>query len=77
MKYTIKHGSIAACQYVISPNGKQLSISDCPDEPNLKDLPLEVRAALNRQFGIVLSLPYGMRQAFIDNSIPFDVEVSE
>jgi hypothetical protein len=75
MKYTIKHGSIAACQYVILPNGKELAISDSPEEPNLKDLPLEVIAALNRQFGIVLSLSYGMRQAFIDNSIPFDIEV--
>lgn len=77
MKYTIKHGSIAACQYVTLPNGKTISISDSPEEENLLLLPLEVKAALNRQFGIVLSLPYGMRQAFIDNSIPFDVEVTE
>jgi hypothetical protein len=77
MKYTIKHGAIAACQYVILPNGKELSISDSPEEPNLKHLPIEVIAAINRQFGIVLSLPYGMRQAFIDNSIAFDVEVTE
>jgi hypothetical protein len=77
MKYTIKHGSIAACQYVTLPSGKTLAVSDSPEEPNLKGLPLEVRAALNRQFSIVLSLPYGRRQAFIDNSIPFDVEATE
>lgn len=76
MKYTIKHGSIAACQYVTLPTGETLAISDSPDEPNLKGLPVEVRAALNRQFGIVLSLPYGMRQAFIDSSVAFEVEVS-
>lgn len=76
MKYTIKHSSIAACQYVILPSGKEIAISDSPEEPNLKLLPLEVIAALNRQFSIVLSLPYGMRQAFIDNSIPFEVEVN-
>ena len=76
MKYIIKHGSIAACQIVTLPNGKELAISDSPEEPNLKFLPFEVIAALNRQFGIVLSLPYGMRQNFIDNSIPFEVEVA-
>jgi len=75
MKYTIKHGAIAACQYVILPNGKELVISDSPDEPNLKHLPLEVIAAINRQFGIIFSLPYESRQNFIDESIPFDVEV--
>jgi len=76
MKYTIKHGAIAACQYVTLPNGETLAVSDSPDEPNLKHLPLEVRAAVNRQFGVIFSLPYGMRQAFIDESIPFDVEVT-
>ncbi len=76
MKYIIKHGAIAACQYVTLPSGEILAISDSPEEPNLKGLPLEVRAALNRQFGIVFSLPYGMRQSFIDNSMAFDVEVN-
>jgi hypothetical protein len=40
-------------------------------------LPLEVQAVINRQFGTIFALPYDDRQAFIDNSIPFYVEVSE
>ena len=76
MKYTIKHGAIAACQYVTMPNGQTLTVTDSIDEPNLKYLPLEVKAAVNRQFGIIFSLPYDARQNFIDNSIPFEVEVA-
>jgi hypothetical protein len=38
-------------------------------------LPLEVQAAVNKQFGTIFALPYDSRQGFIDNSIPFDVEV--
>jgi hypothetical protein len=79
MKYIIKHGSIAALQYVTLPNGQTVSVTDATDgsEHTLPNLPLPVRAAINRQFGIIFSLPYGMRQAFIDNSIPFEIEVSE
>ena len=77
MKYIIKHGSIAACQYVILPDGKQVTVTDSQEPDKAKDsLPLEVRAQVNRQFGIVFSLPYASRQAFIDNSVPFEVEVS-
>jgi hypothetical protein len=76
MKYTIKHGSIAACQYVTLPNGETITVTDSLDEPNLKHLPIEVKAAVNRQFGIIFSLPYGERQKFIDNSIAFEVEVA-
>lgn len=75
MKYTIKHGSIAALQYVITPEGKELSIVDTKEyQPNFEALPLSVRAAVLRQFGIVFSLPYAERQGFIDNSIPFEVQ---
>lgn len=77
MKYIIKHGSIAACQYVTMPDGHTLVVTDSTDEPNLKFLPLEVKAAVNRQFGIIFSLPYEKRQDFIDNSIAFEVEVTE
>lgn len=77
MKYIIKHSSIAACQYVTMPNGHTLTVSDSLDEPNLKFLPLEVKAAVNRQFGIIFSLPYEKRQNFIDNSIAFEVEITE
>ena len=78
-KYTIKHGSIAAVQYVILPDGSQVTVTDAKDgsELELKRLPLEVQAVVNRQFGIILHLPYTSRQAFLDNSVPFEVEVTE
>lgn len=77
MKYIIKHGSIAACQYVTLSNGKQVTVTDSQEPDMDKDsLPLEVLAQVNRQFGIVFSMPYAARQAFIDNSVPFEVEVT-
>ena len=75
--YTIKHGSIAAVQYVTKPDGTIVYVTDSKDDLDLPKLPLEVRAAVNRQFGIVFSLPYEQRQKFIDSSIPFEIEVSE
>lgn len=77
MKYKIRHGSIAAVQFVTLPDGREIAISDANDEPNNKLLPLEVRAAVNRQFGIVFSLPYASREKFISESIPFEIEVIE
>lgn len=75
MKYTIKHGSIAALQYVITPEGEEISVVDTKEpQPKFEVLPLSVRAAVNRQFGLIFSLPYGARQEFIDNSIPFEVQ---
>jgi len=78
-KYTITHGSIAAVQYVTLPDGSKVTVTDAKDgsERDLPKLPLEVQAAVNRQFGTIFALPYDSRQGFIDNSIPFDVEVSE
>jgi len=77
MKYKIRHGSIAAVQFVTLPNGQEISVSDSNDEPNIKFLPLEVRAAVNRQFGIVFSLPYASREKFISESMQFEIEVIE
>jgi len=77
-KYTITHGSIAAVQYVTLPNNDKVTVTYALDgsEKELPKLPLEVQAAVNRQFGLIFALPYDSRQAFIDNSIPFDVEVT-
>lgn len=77
-KYTITHGSIAAVQYVILPDGSKVTVTDARDgsERDLPKLPLEVQAAVNRQFGTIFALPYNSRQAFIDNFIPFEVEVT-
>ena len=78
-RYTITHGSIAAVQYVTLPNNDKVTVTYALDgsERELPKLPLEVQAAVNRQFGAIFALPYDSRQAFIDNSIPFDVEVTE
>ena len=77
-RYTITHGSIAAVQYVTLPNNDKVTVTYALDgsERELPKLPLEVQAAVNRQFGTIFALPYDSRQAFIDNSIPFDVEVA-
>ena len=75
--YTIKHASIAACQYVICPDGSQLTVTDSKQDPEMQRLPLEVQAAVNRQFGIIFALPYGMREQFIKDSVPFTVEVPD
>lgn len=77
-KYKITHGSIAAVQYVTLPNGDKVTVTYALDgsEKELPKLPLEVQAAVNRQFGTIFALPYDSRQAFIDNSIPFEVEVA-
>ena len=77
MKYTIRHGSIAAIQHVTLPNGDVWDITDSPKDPDKWKLPVEVQATINRQFGTIFALPYGSRQGFIDNSIPIDVEVTE
>jgi hypothetical protein len=78
-KYIITHGSIAAVQYVTLPNNDKVTVTYALDgsERELPKLPLEVQAAVNRQFGAIFALPYDSRQGFIDNSIPFDVEVTE
>jgi hypothetical protein len=76
--YTIRHGSIAAVQYVTRPDGVTVAVTDSREPDRDKDtLPLPVLAAINRQFGIIFALPYERRQAFIDASVPFTVEVSE
>jgi hypothetical protein len=89
-KYTITHGSIAAIQYIKTDGERDIhAVYQSENKPpeaypvgdmrqNVwKTLPLEVQAFVNRQFGIIFALPYESRQAFIDNSIPFDVEVTE
>jgi hypothetical protein len=78
-QYKITHGSIAAVQYVTFPDGDKVTVTDAKDgsEHQLTKLPLEVQAVINRQFSTIFALPYDDRQAFIDNSIPFYVEVSE
>ena len=77
--YTIRHGSIAAVQFVSLPNGKEISVTNATDgsEWQLPKLPIEVRAAVNRQFNIVFALPYASREQFIKDSVPFIVEIED
>jgi hypothetical protein len=77
MKYTIRHGSIAAVQHVTTPDGREVTVTESDDDTTRHTLPLAVQAAVNRQFGIIFALHYERRQGFIDNSIPFEVEVTE
>jgi hypothetical protein len=76
-KYTITHGSIASVQYVTLPDGQKVIVTYAQDgsEKELPKLPIQVQAFVNRQFGIIFILPYESRQDFIDNSIPFEIEV--
>lgn len=75
-QYIIEHGSIASVQYVTTPAGVRVTVVGETNEPqpDFDSLPLPVRAAVNRQFGQIFSLPYEKRQAFIDNSVPFSVQ---
>lgn len=75
--YKIRHGSIAAVQHVALPDGREVTVTEANDDTTRGTLPLAVQAAVNRQFGIIFALPYARRQQFIDNSIPFEVEVTE
>ncbi len=86
MTYTIKHGRIAAVQEITTPEGNKLSAiymaegkpPEAYPEGNMRHdiwhtLPLPVQAAINRQFGIVFSLPLAARENFVLSSIPFEV----
>ena len=83
MTYTIQHGNIAAVQYVDTPEGKRVTcvyLSDGkPVESTDRDardfaaLPMEVRAAVNRQFGQVFSLPLESRDVWVKAQVPFTV----
>lgn len=87
MEYIIKHGRIAAVQYIKTPQGEDLTAVYMSEEKtpeitrsgsakNLwQELPLQVQAAINRQFGAVFSLPYDAREKFVVSSVPFTVNV--
>jgi hypothetical protein len=77
MKFTIKHGNIAAVQYVTLPDGEIVTVTNAKDgsEEILPILPEAVQDLINKQFEVVFSLPYNERESFVKNSIPFYVEV--
>lgn len=88
MKYTIQPG-IAALQR-ITPEGEPpySAVYLGPEllDPNDKTIykveyslstPPEVKAVVNRNFGMLFSVPVGRRQSIIDNMVPVTVEVTD
>jgi hypothetical protein len=86
MKYTIKPGSIAAVQYVESEDnrrwtavyladGKQHEITDAAGRH--ATLPMPVLAAINRNFGMMFSVPVERRQALIDATVPQTIDTEK
>jgi len=91
MKYTIKPGSIAAVQYVeralpsgadnqrwtavYMAEGKQPEITDAAGRH--ATLPMPVLAAINRNFGMMFSIPVERRQALINATVPQTVDIEE
>ena len=86
--YTIKPGSIAAVQYIECGDGRRMTAIYMSEErqpevhldgrglANIRDtLPVPVLAAINRNFGLMFSLPVERRQALIDNTQPVTVTV--
>jgi excinuclease UvrABC ATPase subunit len=87
MKYTIKPGSIAAVQYVESEDnrrwtavylaeGKQPEITGVSGSGK-STLPMPVLAAINRNFGMMFSVPVERRQALIDATVPQTIDTEE
>mgnify|MGYP003649674804 CR=1 FL=1 len=78
MKYTVNHGSIASVQYITKSNGKKFTITDSKDDHSLlAKFPIEVQDFVNSQFEYIFSLPYALRESFIQNSIPFEIDIDE
>lgn len=92
MKWLITHGSIASVLFVTTPDEKKLdcfyiaegrlvqvgvSGTEADAENRFLALPMEVRAAVNKQFGIVFSLPVHCRGDWVKAQLPFEVEVPE
>ena len=82
MNYTLKVGNIASVLYVTPQGGKTLDCIYLAEnmpvmvQPNntLEGLPLAVRAAVNKHFGTMFSLPLERRGAYIKSLEPWEVE---
>lgn len=87
MKYTLTHGGIAAVLTVTPEQGEPFDCI-CINEretvvgvgsdgrAKFEALPLEVRAAVNKQFGAVFSLPVSRRSEWVVSQEPFTVEAA-
>jgi hypothetical protein len=90
MLYTIKQSSIASLIQVIDESGKITDCifiaegkqpeayhdGHCGGEgvEAWEELPLSVRAFVNRQFATVFNLPLSSRGVFVDNCVPTVME---
>lgn len=86
MKYKISWSNISAIIHV-DVDGRRydfIYMAECKTEAypdgNLRvdiwdNFPLEIRAAVNKQFGVIFSMPVEKRGNFIANFMPFEIEV--
>ena len=88
MIYKITHGSIAAVITINAGGTEHNAYYMAADKPAQLDcagteadsvarfmaLPLEVRAAVNKQFHDVFAVPLAMRSEAVKNRVPFFVE---
>ncbi len=87
MKYTIKHGLIAAIQYIHTGDGREpcVAVYMGPERLDPQDkqvhkveydraMPIEVQAVVNRNFGVMFSVPVGRRENLIRTIQPTEVE---
>lgn len=82
MKYVI-FPSIAACVEVVCPHFASVFIflseeegvvKGIGDRVEFEELPLKVRAAINKHFGTVFALPVEQRGEYLKNLEPMEVD---
>lgn len=88
MKYKITWSNIA-CIIHVDVDGRRYdficmneSKTEAYPDGNLRvdiwdNFPLEVRAAVNKQFGVIFSLPVEKRAEYIANFQAFEIEVNQ
>lgn len=91
-KYFIQQGNISSvitvtdystgqkydCFYISDTRPVQLGIAGTKEdaENRFRSLPMEVQAAVNKQFGTIFNIPGHMRHEFIRNFVPFEVFIN-
>lgn len=79
MKYLITHGSVPAyCEvnglsFIYFAEGKLPGHRE-PGDHYWQELPTEVKAAVNRDFGMLFSIPLSERGKAVAAMIPYEVE---
>lgn len=81
MKYTLKPGAIASVLFVVPEEGRTLDCIYLAENqvvqiwPNqtVEILPVPVRAAVNKHFGTMFSLPLNRREAYLRSLVEWEV----